>query len=58
MSGSRPRSLVDRIVRASGNGPLRAEEMVLPQSWELALLFLRDLRNNERYGWEGIRGCV
>ncbi|CAN0286004.1 unnamed protein product [Ectocarpus sp. 12 AP-2014] len=48
MGGNHPPSLVDRIVRAGDNGPLRAEEMVLPQSWGLALSFLRDLRENER----------
>lgn len=60
MSGNRPPSLVDRIVRAGDNGPLRAEKMVLPQSWELALSFLRDLSDNERYGfcvgWAGTKG--
>lgn len=61
MGGNHPPSLVDRIVRAGDNGPLRAEEMVLPQSWGLALSFLRDLRENERYGfcvtWAG-RGNI
>lgn len=47
--GNRPPSLVDRIVRVGGSGPLRAQEMVLPQSWELALTFLRDLSGSERY---------
>lgn len=47
--GNRPPSLVDRIVREGGNGPLRAEEMTLPESWGLALSFLRDLGDNERY---------
>lgn len=60
MCWSGPPSLVDRIVRAGDNGPLRAEEMVLPQSWELALSFLRGLSDNERYGfcarWTGTRG--
>lgn len=56
---NRPPSLVDRIVRAGNNGRLRAEEMVLPQSWALALEFLRDLSDNERCGfrasWAQIR---
>lgn len=46
--GARPPSLVDRMVRVGGSGPLRAEEMVLPESWGLALSFLRDLSDNER----------
>lgn len=55
MGRGRPTSLVDRIIRAGGNGPLRAEEMVLPQSWELALSFLRDLSDNGRYELCGLR---
>lgn len=50
MGGNRPPSLADRIVRAGDDGRLRAEEMVLPQSWALALSFLRDLSDDERYG--------
>jgi len=50
MDGNRPPSLVDRIVRTA-DGSVRAEEAVLPESWELALSFLRDLRDNERYVW-------
>ncbi|CAN0085093.1 unnamed protein product [Pylaiella littoralis] len=47
MSGIHPPSLVECIVRA-GDGPQRAEEMVLPHSWELALSFYRDLSENGR----------
>jgi len=55
MGGKPPPSLVDRIVRAGDDGRLRAEEMVLPKSWDLALSFLRDLSNNERYGFRVVR---
>lgn len=51
MGGNRPPSLVKRIVRTGHDGPLRAEEMVLPQSWELALSFLRGLSDKERCGF-------
>lgn len=53
VGGNHLPSLVDRIVRAGGDGPLRAEEMVLPHSWELALSFLRDLSDNGRYEMVG-----
>eukprot|EP00752_Nemacystus_decipiens_P006981 g6262.t1 len=47
-------SLVDRILRVGGDGPFRAEEMVLPESWGLALSFLRDLRDNGRNDTEAV----
>lgn len=56
MLGNRPPSLVDRIVHAVPNGPLRAEEMVLPQSWDLALSFLRGLSGDERCGGRCVPG--
>lgn len=53
VGGNHLPSLVDRIVRAGGDGPLRTEEMVLPHSWEIALSFLRDLSDNGRYEMVG-----
>ena len=47
VDGDRQPSLIDRILRAGDDGRVRAEEMVLPQSWDLALSFLRDLSDNE-----------